>query len=192
MAKNKYETAAFDLVSEALAGQTCDLLDVKWYQEQGEFYLSFIIDKRGGVDINDCEAVSHLIEPLLDEANIIERAYHLEVSSPGIDRPLTTAADFARYQGASVTVSLYQQFLGCKHFVGTLLGYAEGAVTIELDLALQEGELSVKQYNSLLLALAEQAGMQVSKVKDIDFALLPLEITFAKQEWSCVKRYVAL
>lgn len=192
MAQNKYEEAAFNAVNNLLADSDCDLLEVQWRQEQGEFYLTFIIDKSGGVDLSDCERVSQMIDPVLDELDVIDRAYHLEVSSPGIDRPLKTEADFKRHAGATVQVSLYQQFLGCKHFAGTLLSYTDGSVCIDLDLELQEKLLSAKAYKTFLLSLAATAGLQAVKVKDIDFELLPTEITFAPQEWSHVKRYCEL
>ena len=93
--------------------------------------LEFV--KEGGVTIDDCEAVSRALEAKLDEADPIEQAYILEVSSPGIDRPLKKDEDFVKYQGEMIDVKLYKAQEGRKQFQGKLLGLADGVVSLEED-----------------------------------------------------------
>ncbi len=83
--------------------------------------------------IDDCEAVSRALEAKLDEADPIEQAYILEVSSPGIDRPLKKDEDFVKYQGEMIDVKLYKAQEGRKQFQGKLLGLADGVVSLEED-----------------------------------------------------------
>jgi len=83
-----------------------DLVDVEFVKESGEWYLRAYIDKVGGITIDDCERLSTLLSDKLDEGDPIQQAYILEVSSPGIDRPLKTQSDFDRYEGALVEVHL--------------------------------------------------------------------------------------
>jgi ribosome maturation factor RimP len=83
-----------------------EVLEVVFVKEGAEWYLRVYIDKRGGVRIEDCEQLSKEFSDILDEEDIINRAYNLEVSSPGLDRPLKTEADFRRYQGTLVDISL--------------------------------------------------------------------------------------
>ena len=102
-------------------------------QWEGNWYLRVYIDKEGGVTIDDCEAVSRALEAKLDEADPIEQAYILEVSSPGIDRPLKKDEDFVKYQGEMIDVKLYKAQEGRKQFQGKLLGLADGVVSLEED-----------------------------------------------------------
>lgn len=110
-----------------------ELADLEFVKEGANWYLRVYIDKEGGVTIDDCEAVSRALEAKLDEADPIEQAYILEVSSPGIDRPLKKDADFVKYQGEVIDVKLYKAQEGRKQFQGKLLGLADGVVSIEED-----------------------------------------------------------
>jgi ribosome maturation factor RimP len=93
----------------------------------------------GSMSVEDCEAVSRLISPLLDVADPIERAYRLEISSPGIDRPLVRRSDFARWAGHRAKIELALPFAGRKRFNGVLLGL-EGDEARLRRLDLREGE----------------------------------------------------
>lgn len=105
----------------------------------------------GSMSVEDCEAVSRLISPILDVEDPIERAYRLEISSPGIDRPLVRRSDFARWAGHRAKVELAMPLAGRKRFNGTLLGLeGEEARLLRLDAA--EGEEA-----QVLLPLAEIA-----------------------------------
>ncbi len=93
----------------------------------------------GTMTVEDCESVSRAVSPALDVEDPINRAYHLEVSSPGIDRPLVRAGDFNRWSGHELKVEMAVMLDGRKRFRGTLLGAAAGAAKVRLPDA-REGE----------------------------------------------------
>ena len=109
----------------------CSLWDVEYVREGGEWFLRLYIDKEGGVDINDCEAVSRAVDPVLDEKDPIPESYHFEVCSAGLERPLRRASDFERFMGSPILVKLYRPRNGLKEIPGILRGYEEGRVTVE-------------------------------------------------------------
>ena len=121
----------------------CSLWDVEYVREGGEWFLRLYLDKEGGVDIDDCEAVSRAVDPVLDEKDPIPESYFLEVSSPGIERALTRDEHFARYLGEPVRVTMIRPLDGCKELVGELVKKEgalltlalEGGGTVEIDLA---------------------------------------------------------
>ena len=121
-----------ELAAPAIAEQGCTLWDVEYVKEAGTWYLRILIDKEGGVDILDCEAISRKVSDLLDEADPIEGSYTLEVGSAGAERALKRPADFARFMGSPVLVKLYRSMDGRKEFAGTLAAYDEqsGDVTV--------------------------------------------------------------
>ena len=114
-----------ELAAPAIAEQGCTLWDVEYVKEAGTWYLRILIDKEGGVDILDCEAISRKVSDLLDEADPIEGSYTFEVSSAGAERQLKRPSDFQRFLGSPVTVKLYQARDGRKEFAGTLKAYDE-------------------------------------------------------------------
>ena len=109
----------------------CELWDVEYVREGSERFLRIYLDKEGGVDINDCEAVSRAMDPILDEADPIPESYHFEVCSAGLERALKRPGDFARFLGSPITVKLYRPRNGLKEIPGVLRGYEEGRVTVE-------------------------------------------------------------
>ena len=111
------------LVTDALTAMGLDLVDVEYVREGGARFLRFYVDKRGGVSIDDCAEASRAIDPLLDAGLSISESYYLEVSSPGLTRPLKKDADFQRHLGEEVEVSLYQARDGVKRFEGELMSY---------------------------------------------------------------------
>ena len=109
----------------------CELWDVEYVREGSERFLRIYLDKEGGVDINDCEAVSRAMDPILDEADPIPESYHFEVCSAGLERALKRPGDFARFMGSPITVKLYRPRNGLKEIPGILRGYEDGKVTLE-------------------------------------------------------------
>ena len=109
------------------------VVDAQFKKEDGRQILRIFIDKEGGVGIDDCEAFSRAIEPVLDEADPIEGNYTLEVSSPGADRRLTKEREFLYYIGAKVDVKLFKPIDGMKEFSGILTGYKDKAAELEVD-----------------------------------------------------------
>ena len=108
-----------------------ELCDIEFVKEGPNWYLRIFADKEGGIAIDDCETISRTVEGILDQNDPIEQAYILEVSSPGIDRPLKKEADFEKYAGRIVDVKLYKSRDGEKEFQGKLLGLKSDEITIE-------------------------------------------------------------
>ena len=107
-----------------------ELWDVEYVREAGQWFLRVYIDKEGGVSINDCEALSRVLDPILDETDPIPDSYVFEVSSAGAERELKRPSDFERFMGSTAEVKLYQPLNGSKSFVGTLSGYEDGNVRL--------------------------------------------------------------
>ena len=111
----------------------CTLWDVEYVREGGEWFLRLYIDKEGGVNISDCEAISRAIDPILDEKDPIPDSYSFEVCSAGLERALKRPGDFERFLGSPVTVKLYRPYNGLKELPCTLTGYEDGRVTVEMN-----------------------------------------------------------
>ncbi len=109
----------------------CSLWDVEYVREGGEWYLRLYIDKEGGVDIDDCEAVSRAVDPVLDEKDPIPESYRFEVCSAGLERVLKRPGDFERFLGEPILVKLYKPRDGMKEFPALLKGYDNGKVIAE-------------------------------------------------------------
>lgn len=110
-----------------------ELVDVEYVKEGTHWYLRIYIDKEGGVDIDDCAAVSQRLSELLDRENPIPQAYMLEVSSPGIERPLRKKEDYEKYKGELVSVYTSESYAGYTCFTGDLMGLEEDKVILEYD-----------------------------------------------------------
>ena len=124
-----------ELAAPAIAEAGCTLWDVEYVKEGGAWYLRVLLDKEGGVDILDCEAVSRKLSDLLDEVDPIEGSYTLEVGSAGAERALKRPSDFAQFMGSPVLVKLYRAINGQKEIPGTLTAYDEttGDVTVTVS-----------------------------------------------------------
>ena len=109
----------------------CSLWDVEYVREGSEYFLRLYLDKEGGVDINDCEAISRAVDPILDEKDPIPGSYHFEVCSAGLERALKRPSDFERFLGSPVTVKLYRPRNGLKEIPCVLRGYEDGRITVE-------------------------------------------------------------
>jgi len=109
----------------------CSLWDVEYVREGTEWFLRLYIEKEGGVDINDCEAISRAVDPILDEKDLIKESYHFEVCSAGLERALKRPEDFQRFMGSPITIKLYRPRNGLKEIPGILRGYEDGRVTVE-------------------------------------------------------------
>ena len=109
----------------------CSLWDVEYVREGSEYFLRLYLDKEGGVDINDCEAISRAMDPILDEADPIPGSYHFEGCSAGLERALKRPGDFERFLGENITVKLYRPRNGLKEIPCVLRGYNNGKLTVE-------------------------------------------------------------
>ncbi len=128
-----------------------ELVDVEYVKEGSDYYLRVYADKEGGITIGDCEVVNRALSDLLDAEDYIDDAYILEVSSPGLTRPLKKENDFKRSIGKIVEIKTYTKINGVKEFEGELTAYNEETVTILLEDG-QELKISRKEISMIRLA----------------------------------------
>ena len=119
------------LAKPVVEEEGCTLWDVEYVREAGTWYLRILVDKEGGLSIDDCERISRRLDPILDEADPIPDSYVFEVGSAGAERELKRPSDYEQFMGHEVEVRLYQPLNGSKAFVGSLKGYEDGDVTID-------------------------------------------------------------
>ena len=131
--RESYEQKTEEILNPIVEEYGFELVDVEYVKEGSTWYLRAYIDKPGGICIDDCEAVSRRLSDILDEKDYIDDAYILEVSSPGLGRPLRKEKDFRRSLGEEVEVRTYRMIEKQKEFTGILKDYDEKTVTIELD-----------------------------------------------------------
>jgi len=109
------------------------LWDVEYVKEGADWYLRYTIDSDNGIGIEDCERMSRAIDPVLDEHDFIEDAYHLEVSSPGLERDIKTDWHMEKCMGEKISLKLYAPIDGVKAMVGVLTSFDKDAVVITTD-----------------------------------------------------------
>ncbi|CCJ33530.1 ribosome maturation factor RimP [Caloramator australicus] len=109
-----------------------ELVDVDFVKENNEWFLRVFIDKEGGITIDDCTNVSRILSDKLDEVDPISVSYYLEVSSPGINRPLKKEEDFIRFKGRKIKLKLFKEIDDKKILKGILLGIKENKVIVNL------------------------------------------------------------
>lgn len=129
--REEYEKKAEALLAPIVENHGFELVDVEYVKEAGSWYLRGYIDKPGGITVNDCEAVSREFSDRLDENDFIEDSYIMEISSPGLDRPLKKEKDFARSMGKAVEIRTYRPIEKQKEFCGILTAYDGNSVTID-------------------------------------------------------------
>lgn len=127
-----YEQKTEEILLPIVEEYHFELVDVEYVKEGGTWYLRAYIDKPGGITVNDCETVSRRLSDILDEKDYIEDSYVLEISSPGLGRPLKKEKDFERSLGEEVEVRTYRMIDKSKEFTGILKAYDDSTVTIEL------------------------------------------------------------
>jgi ribosome maturation factor RimP len=130
MKKELLEELIAALVLPIIEGTDLDLVDIEYVREK-DWYLRIFIDNPGGIEIDDCQYVSERLTKLLDEKDPIKEKYYLEVSSPGIDRPIRKDKDFARNYGKKVDLLFYSSWNGVKSLTAVLLGHDLNTVTVE-------------------------------------------------------------
>ena len=127
----KLTEQVWQFAEPVVEAQGCTVWDVEYVREGADWFLRVYIDKEGGVDIADCEAISRALDPILDEKDPIPTSYTFEVCSAGIERALKRPGDFEKFLGSDVLVRLYRPKDGTKEFPGVLRGYEDGRVTID-------------------------------------------------------------
>ena len=131
--KETYESRTEQFLLPLLEEHQFELVDVEYVKEAGNWYLRAYIDKEGGITVDDCEAVSRIFSDKLDELDFIEDAYIMEVSSPGLGRPLKKEKDYVRSMGKEVEIRTYRPINKEKEFYGILSAYDESSVTITTE-----------------------------------------------------------
>lgn len=131
--REEYEAKTEQFLMPILEEHQFELVDVEYVKEVGNWYLRAYIDKPGGITVDDCEVISRLLSDWLDKEDFIEDSYIMEVSSPGLGRPLKKDKDFERSLGEEVEIRLYKPRNRQKEFTGTLKAYDKNTVTLEVD-----------------------------------------------------------
>jgi ribosome maturation factor RimP len=134
---NKYEKIIEEIVKPIIEGSGYEYVGVELSNAGGSKELVVYADKPGGINLDDCESISRLIEPAIDAKDPIDDAYYLCVSSPGLDRALKEPPDFQRSIGKDVDIKLYRAKDGNKEFTGELKSYDDNGFTIETNGSLE-------------------------------------------------------
>lgn len=128
---NQIEKTVYDLALPIVEEAGLELWDVEYVLEAGQRYLRLYLDGPEGVDLDDCEKISRIMDPILDDADPVPDSYIFEVGSAGCERQLKRPLDFQRFLGSLVEVKLYNAVDGAKRWVGTLRSYEDGDVIID-------------------------------------------------------------
>ncbi len=152
MTKKEIEKTCEELVCPILQEKSCELVDVEYVKEGSSHYLRVYADKEGGITIDDCVEISRALSPKLDAYDKdIPDPYILEVSSPGLLRPLKKDKDFARNLGKMAELKLFQPVDGYKEFEAELKEYDEKTLTVILE---DDTEMTIDRSNLALVRLA--------------------------------------
>jgi len=118
-------------VAPVLRENAAELIDLQYVHEHGQWVLRFFLDKEGGIKLDDCATLSDHLGRILDATDLIKQSYSLEVSSPGINRPLKKEADFVKFIGERAEISMFAPINGRRNFKGILKAFNAGVVSIE-------------------------------------------------------------
>jgi ribosome maturation factor RimP len=133
MSRTELVSQVSEWVESIVADSPIELVDVEYVKEAHGWVLRVYLDKPGGIDLEDCRFVSEVLSDVLDREDPIPGPYSLEVSSPGLERPLKKEADYHRFTGRLVNIRTYSAINGRKNFQGTLLELKDGDVFVDVD-----------------------------------------------------------
>ena len=128
---SKISSMAEQIARPVVENNGCKLWDVEYVREAGSWFLRIYIDKDGGVSIDDCEAISREMDPILDEKDFIPDSYVFEVCSAGADRVLKRDEDFEMFMGHMIDLNLYRPIDGSKSYTGKLVSHSEAETAID-------------------------------------------------------------
>ncbi len=143
------------LAAKIVKAEGLELFDIAFNKQGQRWMLRIYIDKEGGVNLDDCERVSNQLSTELDVEDFIQHSYTLEVSSPGLDRPLLSEQDYSKYSGKKVRIRTYEPIDGQRKFKGRLISCADGIVSIEVDAAKNEKKKIMIPHGSIASARLE-------------------------------------
>ena len=149
--KEIYEQKTESFIQPIVDKYHFELVDVEYVKEGSDWYLRAYIDKEGGIAVDDCEVLSRKLSDWLDKEDFIDDSYILEVSSPGLGRPLKKEKDYVRSMGREVEVRLYKAIDRQKEFTGILKAWDKDTVTLEFE---DEATLVIERPNIALIRLA--------------------------------------
>lgn len=149
--REQYEPKVEAWLLPVLSENNFELVDVEYVREVGVWYLRAYIDKEGGIAVDDCELISRKLGEWLDKEDFIADSYILEVSSPGLGRPLKKEKDFTRSIGKDVEIKLYKPINKQKEFTGALKSFNSDTVTL---LAEDQSEQVFQKSDIALIRLA--------------------------------------
>ena len=155
--KEIYETKTEELLEPITAPLGIEVYDVEYVKEGSDYYLRAYIDKKEGVNINDCEVVSRALSDALDEKDFIPDAYILEVSSPGLGRTLKKDKHLQKSIGEEVEIKLFRAIDNCKEFAGTLEAFDAESITIREGADETEDSGMLRSFNRSDIALIRLA-----------------------------------
>ena len=147
--KEEYEHKTEELIQPIVDNFNFELVDVEYVREK-DWYLRIFIDKQGGVEIDDCQLVSEKLTTILDEKDPIKDKYFLEVSSPGIDRPLKKDKDFEAAYGTKVDIMFYAPWENMKTLVGVLVSHDADCIEVKKIIKGKEFKNPVKIERKLI------------------------------------------
>lgn len=130
---SKINDIVWALAEPVVKSHGCELWDIEYVKEAGNWFLRVFIDREDGISIEHCEAVSRELDPILDEKDLIPGSYTFEVSSAGAERALKRPSDYEKFLGHLIEVKLYKSREGHKEYIGILNGYYDGDVEIDVS-----------------------------------------------------------
>ena len=148
--RETYESRTEALLKPLVDAHGFELVDVEYVKEAGNWYLRAYIDKPGGIAVDDCEVISRALSDKLDKEDFIDESYILEVSSPGLGRPLKKDKDFARSIGKEIEVRTFRAIDRQKEFTGILKEFDKDSFTIVIE----ENEMTFQRAETALVRLA--------------------------------------
>lgn len=149
--KESYESRTEKFLLPLMEEHGFELVDVEYVKEGDTWYLRAYIDKEGGISLDDCELISRKVSDWLDKEDFIQDSYILEVSSPGLGRPLKKDKDFARSIGKDVEIRLYKALNKSKEYTGILKAYDKESVLLQME---DGSDLSLLRADIALIRLA--------------------------------------
>ena len=149
--KESYESRTEKFLLPLMQEHGFELVDVEYVKEGDTWYLRAYIDKEGGISLDDCELISRKVSDWLDKEDFIQDSYILEVSSPGLGRPLKKDKDFARSIGKDVEIRLYKALNKSKEYTGILKAYDKESVLLQME---DGSDLSLLRADIALIRLA--------------------------------------
>lgn len=132
-----YQEKIRQLIEPVIESEDMEIIDVECLKMKFRWLVRIYIDKEGGVTVDDCSEISKQVGDILDVYDVLRGSYTLEVSSPGLDRPLTRDKDFIKYRGSTVRIKTGEKLDGVKNFHGKLNDYLDenGAKTLIVDVS---------------------------------------------------------